>query len=215
MRRLERDRIDLLLLHVNEMPIGEADAIFDELERLKDAGKLRAFGWSTDYSESALAVSARSSFLAVEYAMNVFFGAPRMQKVTRDQNLLSLIRSPLAMGLLSGKYDTKTVMPPNDIRASNETWMEYFQDGKPNPSFMRSLDAVRELLMTNGRTLVQGALCWIWGQDSNNVPIPGARTEEQIIGLAEALSFGALPDLVMSEIEDLVERNPEEPDRPR
>ena len=215
LRRLERDQIDLLLLHLNEMPVAEADAVFDELDRLKDAGKLRAYGWSTDYSESALAVSERPSFLAVEYAMNVFFDAPRMQKVTKDQDLISLIRSPLAMGVLSGKYDTNTIMPANDVRASRETWMEYFQDGKANPAFMRSLNAVRELLMTDGRTLVQGALGWIWGQASNNIPIPGARTEEQIKGIAEALSYGDLPVDVMNEIETLIERNPEEPDRSR
>lgn len=215
LRRLERDRIDLLLLHLNEMPIGDADAVFDELDRLKGAGKLRAYGWSTDYSESALVASARLNFKAVEYAMNVFCDAPRMQKVTQDQNLLSLIRSPLAMGVLSGKYDTKTVMPPNDIRASRETWMEYFQDGKVNPAFMQTLDAIRDLLTTDGRTLVQGALGWIWGQANSNIPIPGARTEDQIIGITEALSFGALPVSIMNEIEVLVDRNPDQPDRPR
>ncbi len=215
LRRLKRDQIDLLLLHVNEMPIREADAVFDELDRLKDAGRLRAYGWSTDYSESASAASTRPSFLAVEYAMNVFFNAPRMQKVTQDQNLVSLIRSPLAMGLLSGKYDTKTVMPPNDIRASREAWMEYFQDGQANPAFMQTLDAIRDLLTINGRTLVQGALGWIWGQANSNIPIPGARTEDQIAGIAEALSFGALPGPVINEIETLIERNLEQPDRPR
>lgn len=215
LRRLERDHIDLLLLHVNEMPIAKAEVVFDELDRLKDAGKLRAYGWSTDYSERALAVSARPNFKAVEFAMNVFFDAPRMQKVSQEQYLLPLIRSPLAMGLLSGKYDVSTMMPPNDIRASRETWMEYFQDGKANPALMRSLDAIRELLMTDGRTLVQGALGWIWGQSSNNIPIPGARTEEQIKGIAAALSSGALPVEVMDEIESLIKRNPLEPDRPR
>ena len=197
------------------MPVAEADNIFAELDRHVDAGKLREYGWSTDYADSALAASSRQNFKAVEFAMNVFFDAPRMQKVTQDQNLLSLIRSPLAMGLLSGKYDTNTVMPTNDIRASRETWMEYFQDGKANTEFMRTLAAVRELLMTDGRTLVQGALGWIWGQSNSNIPIPGARTEDQIFGIAEALSFGALPVPVMDEIEGLIERNPAEPDRPR
>lgn len=213
--RLERDRIDLLLLHVNEMPVAEAEAVFDELDRLKDAGKLRAYGWSTDYSESASAVSSRQNFKAVEYAMNVFFDAPRMRKVAKDEGLLSLVRSPLAMGLLSGKYNTDTAMPAEDVRASREAWMEYFRDGKPNPVFMRTLEAVRDLLTSDGRTVVQGALGWLWGRAESNIPIPGARTEEQIEGIVGSLSFGALPVEVMEEVEALIERNPLEPDRPR
>ena len=215
LKRLERDRIDLLLLHVNEMPVSEADAVFDEFDRLKDGGKVRAYGWSTDYSKSAAAASSRENFQAVEYAMNVFFDAPRMQNVAREQGLLSLIRSPLAMGLLSGKYDTTTVMPDGDIRASGADWMEYFNDGRANPDFMGVLDKVRDLLTSGGRTLVQGALGWLWAQDMTNVPVPGARTPEQIEGVAAALSFGALPTHILEEIETLIERDHLEPDRPR
>ena len=213
--RLERDRIDLMLLHVNEMPVSDAEAVFDELDRLKDAGKLRAYGWSTDYSDRASAVSSRQNFNAVEYAMNVFWDAPRMQRVAEDHGLLSLIRSPLAMGLLSGKYDANSVMPSDDVRASRETWMEYYRNGRANPAFLRKLDAIRDLLTSDGRTLVQGALGWLWGQAATNIPIPGARTEKHIEGIAGSLSFGALPGPVMAEIETLIERDPLEHDRPR
>ena len=119
------------------------------------------------------------------------------------------------MGLLSGKYDTKTVMPADDIRSSRESWMEYYQDSKANPDFMRTLDAIRDLLQSDGRSLVQGALSWLWGKADTNIPIPGARTPEQIEGIAQALSFGALPSDIMDEIEALTPRNPSEPDRPR
>ncbi|WP_299609641.1 aldo/keto reductase [uncultured Tateyamaria sp.] len=213
--RLERDRIDLVLLHVNDMPIAEADAVFDELDRMKDAGKLRAYGWSTDYSKSASAMASRENFAAVEYVMNVFFDAPRMQKVVQDEGLLSLIRSPLAMGLLTGKYDQNSVMASDDVRASRENWMEYYRDGKPNPDFIGKLDAIRDLLTSDGRTLVQGALGWLWGQSETYVPIPGARTEEQIEGITGALSFGALPVEVTEEIDTLIDRRSFEPDRPR
>ncbi|MEM7173630.1 MAG: aldo/keto reductase, partial [Pseudomonadota bacterium] len=213
--RLERDRIDLLLLHVNHMPVSEAEGIFDELEQLKETGKLGAYGWSTDYSESAAAFSSRDAFKAVEFVMNVFFDAPRMQKVVQDEGLLSLIRSPLAMGLLTGKYDQNAVMASDDVRASREDWMEYFRDGKANPDFLRKLDSVRELLTSDGRTLVQGALCWLWGQAATHVPIPGARTVEQINEITRSLSFGALPVNIMNEIETLIVRDRSEPDRPR
>ena len=47
---------------------------------------------------------------------------------------------------------------------------------------MKTLDAVRELLTTGGRTLVQGALGWLWAHGDTIVPVPGARTVEQIEG---------------------------------
>ena len=147
--------------------------------------------------------------------MNVFFDAPKMQKVASDQGLVSLIRSPLAMGLLTGKYDTTTRMPAKDIRASQEDWMEYFLDGKANPEFMQTLDTVRELLTTDGRTLVQGALGWLWAHGDTIIPVPGARTVKQIEGITASLEFGAVSEDVRAEIETLIERKPQEPDRPR
>jgi aryl-alcohol dehydrogenase-like predicted oxidoreductase len=215
LKRLERDRIDMVLLHVNEMPIAEAESVFDELDRLQAAGKIRSYGWSTDYSQSAAAVASRSNFAAVEYAMNVFFDAPRMQTAAKNAGLVSLIRSPLAMGLLTGKYDAKTVIPANDIRASREDWMEYFRDGKANPDYIKTLDVVRELLTADGRTLVQGALGWLWSQGENVVPVPGARTVDQIEGIAAALRFGPIDPTSMAEIETHIHRISEEPDRPR
>ena len=93
--------------------------------------------------------------------------------------------------------------------------MEYFADSRANPTFMKTLDAIRELLKSDGRTLVQGALGWLWAQAEANIPITGARTAQQIEGLSAALSMGALPAKVTTEIEALIEREPDQPDRPR
>jgi aryl-alcohol dehydrogenase-like predicted oxidoreductase len=160
-------------------------------------------------------MSDRASFVAVEHAMNVFFDAPKIQSALTDSHLTALIRSPLAMGLLSGKYGANDVLPKQDVRASGETWMEYYTDGKPNLDYLKKLDAIRDLLMLDGRSIVQGALSWIWAKGDANVPIPGARTVEQIQGLARALSFGPLPQSAMTEIETLISRDPDAEERPR
>ena len=214
--RLGRDRIDLLLLHQNELPVADADPIFDEMERARQAGKIRAYGWSTDFSDSAAATAGREGFVAVEHAMNVFFDAPRIQRVAKQQGLTALIRSPLAMGVLTGKYGPDAVMPAADIRAANQPWMEYFKGARANPDYLRTLDAVRDLLTAGGRSLVQGAIGWLWAKGAANIPIPGARTVEQIEGIAEALSFGPLPADAMAQIEAQIDREPDDtPDRAR
>lgn len=65
----------------------EAEAIFDGMEKVCQVGKILAYGWSTDFSESAAAVAGRDSFVAVEHAMNVLVDTPRMQAVVRENQL--------------------------------------------------------------------------------------------------------------------------------
>lgn len=204
--RLQRDRVDLVLLHLNELPVEQADVIFDELDKARDAGKIRAYGWSTDFSDSAAAMVNRSGFVAIEHAMNVLTDAPKIQSLIDDNDWRALVRSPLAMGLLSGKYRHGENMSNDDIRSAELQWMQYYKNAQPNPEYLDRFDKVRDLLQTGGRTPVQGALGWLWGKSPNNIPIPGARTVEQIEGLAAAVALGPLPEQVMIEIEAVVER---------
>ncbi|WP_298972546.1 aldo/keto reductase [uncultured Roseobacter sp.] len=205
--RLQRDRIDLMLLHQNGLAVDRAEAVFDEMEKARAAGKIRSYGWSTDFAESASALAKRKHFTAVQHAMNVFVDAPDMQQVADRHDLTALIRSPLAMGLLSGKYGKNDAVSADDIRATDNLMIRYFEGAKANPAFLTQLEKVRELLMSDGRSLVQGAICWLWAKNDRNVPIPGARTVEQITGIAGALAFGPLPELVMAEIEQAIERD--------
>ena len=214
--RLERECIDLLLLHQNAFPTALAEAIFDQMDRACREGKIRGYGWSTDFSESAAAVAERDGFIAVEHAMNVLFDAPSMQSVVRKTGLTALIRSPLAMGLLTGKYGRDAVMPVDDIRSTSNPKTDYFLDARANPTLLAQLDLVRDLLQTGGRSLTQGALGWLWARAENSIPIPGARTVDQIEGIAGALQFGPLPEEAMTEIEALIDREPAgAPDRER
>ena len=205
LKRLERESIDVVLLHPNTIPLEQAQFVFDEMEKARQLGKIKAFGWSTDYVANAKAMKDRDGFKVVEHAMHVLMDAPKMQSVLRDEGLLALIRSPLAMGLLSGKYTAKSTMPQDDIRATKQDWTGYYIDGKPNPEYLTRFNAIRELLQTDGRTTVQGALAWLWGKSANNVPVPGARNVEQVEGLAGAIAHGALSDTVMIEIDALLD----------
>ncbi|MBL4811133.1 MAG: aldo/keto reductase [Rhodobacteraceae bacterium] len=212
--RLGRDHIDLLFLHLNALPIAQAEPLFDAMESARAAGKIRAYGWSTDFCDRVVAMADRPGFVAVEHATNVLADTPRIRNVIRENQLTALIRSPLAMGLLGGKYGAEARVPANDIRASGRS--DYFKDAQADPVFLAKLDAVRALLTSGGRSLVQGALGWLWAKGDMIIPIPGARNVEQIEGIAGALAFGALPDHVMAQIETLIEREPEDtPDRAR
>jgi aryl-alcohol dehydrogenase-like predicted oxidoreductase len=215
LRRLRRGRIDLVLLHLNSLPIAEAAAVFDTLQAQRDAGRIAAYGWSTDYPDRAAAFQDRAGFVAIEHAMNVFFRADALMPVIEGHGLLSINRSPLAMGVLGGKVAADPRFSPDDLRGRTVDWMAYYKDGRVAPAFARQRDAVRDHLQTGGRTLAQGAIGWLWARSGATLPIPGFRTVAQVSDLARALDHGPLPASVMADIERVILREPEGPPRDR
>ncbi len=124
-----------------------------------------------------------------------------MIDVIEKNGLISINRGPLAMGLLTGKFTTEKTVGAKDVRGASLDWMVYFKDGKIAPEFAARLDAVRNLLTADGRTLTQGALAWLWARSSRTLPIPGFRTVAQVEENAGALQKGPLPQEAMDGID--------------
>jgi aryl-alcohol dehydrogenase-like predicted oxidoreductase len=204
-----------MLLHLNGMSVAKASPIFEAMEKARLAGKIRPYGWSTDFPASAAAMTAMPGFVAVEHAMNVLVDAPSMQATVAGHGLVALIRSPLAMGVLTGKYDESLAVSKDDVRSVNSERRDYFRDGKAVPHHLATLRAVRDLLQTGGRSLAQGALGWLMAKSDRNLPLPGARSVAQVIENAGALALGPLPDDVMRDIETTILREPESEPRAR
>ncbi len=109
------------------------------------------------------------------------------------------------MGLLGGKYTSgEARLPPGDVRTSNFEWISWFKDGKPTPEYARRLEAAREVLQSGGRTLVQGALAWLWARSPALVPIPGFKSEKQAVENARAMEKGPLTAAQMKQVAELV-----------
>ena len=205
--RLKRDCIDVMLLHLNDLPVEDARQAFDTLEELRQARQIEAYGWSTDFPESLAAVAKDyPGFTTVQHAMNVCLDNPAMSSCADALGLVRLIRSPLAMGVLTGKFDGDHQVPHGDVRRDAPDLQGNFEDGRPSPLRAKQLEAIRDLLTQNGRTLAQGALCWLLAKSPNNVPIPGAKTAAQAEENAGAIEFGPLDEPTMTEIETVIER---------
>ncbi|APO66993.1 aldo/keto reductase protein [Rhizobium gallicum] len=201
LRRLKRERLDLLQFHLNDFPLEASDEVFDVLEALKAEGKIDAFGWSTDFPDRAARHAGCKDFVSIQHTMNVFEPVPAMVDVVEKNGLLSINRGPLAMGLLSGKFTPEKTVGAKDVRATSLDWMVYFKDGRIAPEFAARLEAVRDLLTTGGRTPTQGALAWLWARSPRTLPIPGFRTVAQVEENAGALEKGPLPRDVMARID--------------
>ncbi|WP_116132361.1 aldo/keto reductase [Tropicimonas sp. IMCC34043] len=215
LKRLGRERIDLVFLHLNDMPPDEAAPIFDAMEEARKEGRIGGYGWSTDFPESVASLQEWPGFVAVQHTMNLWFPASRMIETVERHQFLSVNRMPLGMGVFSGKYDAGARLPKGDVRTNSFGWMDYFRDGEATPEVLAALDAVRELLQSGGRTLAQGALGWILARSGATCPIPGIRTEAQAVENAAALDFGPLPQTVMDEIEAIIPRPDEGEPRAR
>ena len=214
-RRLDRDSLDLLFCHLNTGDIDQMLRLFDRLDDHIAAGRVKSYGWSTDFPDRAEAVAGRENCVAIQHAMNVFFDAPSISAVIEKHGVASFNRGPLAMGLLTGKFSADSQLPDDDIRSNDMDWLDYFKGGKPSPALLAKIEAVGDLLKSGGRTLGQGALAWLWGKNPRTLPIPGAKTVAQAQQNAEALSFGPLPADVMAEIETLIDRPDEGEPRER
>lgn len=207
LRRLNTDYIDLYQFHDNAFPALQAAPIRDTLEGLVRAGKIRAYGWSTDFPERAEIFAQGPSCSAMQFQLNAMDDNPAMLELCEKHNLAALNRGPLAMGLLTDKYIGGIKVASDDVRGEKSPdWMKYFKNGLPNPEWSARRDAIREILTSHGRTLAQGALAWIWARSENTLPIPGFRTVMQVQENAGAMLFGPLTQEQMDEIDRLLER---------
>jgi aryl-alcohol dehydrogenase-like predicted oxidoreductase len=207
LRRLDTDHIDLYQFHQGGYPLELAGEVRDTLEELVAEGKIRAYGWSTDDLVRARSFAEGQNCASVQHQMNVLDDAGPMVALCEELNLASINRGPLAMGLLTGKYRADSKLGDDDVRgAQGPAWMKYFSDGRPNPEWFQKVEAIREILTSGGRSLVQGALAWLWARSDKTIPIPGFRTVAQVEENCAAMRFGPLDAEQMSEIDALLER---------
>jgi aryl-alcohol dehydrogenase-like predicted oxidoreductase len=208
LRRLDTDYIDLYQFHDNGYPADKAAPVRETLEDLVQEGKIRAYGWSTDFVDRATVFAEGENCTSIQVELNVIDDNPEMVAFCEQQDLAAINRGPLAMGLLTGKYSPQTVVATDDVRGQKSPdWMKYFKDGQPNPEWMARREAIVGILTSEGRTVAQGALAWLWGRTQQTLPIPGFRTVAQVEENAGAMDFGPLNPQQMEQIESILDRS--------
>ncbi|WP_328631227.1 aldo/keto reductase [Streptomyces sp. NBC_00356] len=200
--RLGTDYVDLYQLHLSDADPERAALLRDACEDLVGEGLIRAYAWSTDDPERAAVFAAGPHCAAVQHRCNVLQDAPEMLALCEEFDLASINRSPLAMGLLTGKFAPGMTLATTDIRSAPPAWLPGFAvGGGVDPEWLARVEAVRSVLTSRGRTLAQGALAWLWARSSRTVPIPGFRTVAQAEENAGALEFGPLSAGELAEID--------------
>ena len=204
LRRLGTDYVDVFQLHVGGLRIERALEVRDVLEGLVQDGTIRTYGWSTGQVDAVRRFAEGPGCGVVQHGLSVLDrGEEAMLGLCEELHLGSINRSPLGMGLLTGKFTARDTFARDDVRSAAQ-WHPGFADGRPSPAYLGRLEAVREVLTSGGRTVGQGALCWIWARSELTVPIPGFKTVRQVEENAAAMQHGPLAANQLDEIDAIL-----------
>jgi aryl-alcohol dehydrogenase-like predicted oxidoreductase len=183
LRRLRTDYIDLYQVHEwdGQTPLEET---LDTLDTLVRAGKLRYVGCS-NYAGwqllKALGIADRRGYerfasQQIHYSLQAREAEYELVPAALDQGLGILVWSPLAGGLLSGKYRRDREAPAGSRHLTG--WDEppvYDED-----ALYDVVDALVEVAEGHGVSAAQAALAWLLGRPGVSSVIIGARTDEQL-----------------------------------
>jgi aryl-alcohol dehydrogenase-like predicted oxidoreductase len=197
LQRLNTDYIDLYLFHCNAYDAHLAKALVPMMETLVDNGMIRAYGWSTVNPDRARTFIEGPHCTAMEYHYNIFERNAEMLALCEEFDQANIIRGPLAMGLLTGKF-SKSSKVPNDIRAAWD-----MQEGRQAKQ-LEMLEMINDILIRDGRTLTQAALGWLLALGPQVIPIPGFKTEKQVEEISQTLQYGPLSNKQMTEINKIL-----------
>jgi aryl-alcohol dehydrogenase-like predicted oxidoreductase len=184
LKNLGTEAIDLLQLHCPPNDVYYNPDVFQVLEDLVAAGKLRHYGVSVKSPEEALKAMDFPNLQSVQIIFNMFRTRPAElffeQAIKRRVGILA--RVPLASGLLSGKLTRQTTFAADDHRQFNRHG-EAFDVGETfaGVDYETGLAAVEEVraVCPQGMTLAQFALRWILMFDAVSCAIPGAKRPAQ------------------------------------
>jgi aryl-alcohol dehydrogenase-like predicted oxidoreductase len=193
LKRLGRDFVDLYQLHNPSRRIISDGRIFETLDRLKEAGKIRHYGVSVHSVVEGLACLSNGKPDTIQIVYNFYSQlqsdnpAEELFPLAKDQNIGIIAREPLANGFLTGRQRLDAQYEPGDIRAS---WPSNYRAHKI------SLAESLRFLEQPGRTLAQAALRFVLDETAVATAIVGIKTPEQA---RENLAASDLPELNQAE----------------
>ncbi|MGD8239832.1 MAG: aldo/keto reductase [Armatimonadota bacterium] len=181
LHRLRTDWIDVMLCH--EGNIEDPSVYLEAFEVLKQRGRIREYGISTDSIEVLQRFNANGtcSVVQVNYSLLNRRAEAEVLPYCEEHNIGVMIRGPLAQGLLSGRYTTDSVFT-DSVRS------KWNPDGEQRADFEAKAATVERLkqAVEPGEEMVTAALRFTTSPGADPVSIPGPKSPEQAIMNAAA-----------------------------
>jgi aryl-alcohol dehydrogenase-like predicted oxidoreductase len=190
MKRLHTDYLDIVLMHnpPREMMDGRIASQYEEFEKLKAEGIIRAYGVSLDWREELELVLDTTKSNAAEVFFNALYQEtlPAFQKA-QDRGMGLIIKVPLDSGWLSGKYRAN-----HKFEGVRDRW-------SPEVLERRSILVEKfAALVPEGTSMAQAALQFVLAQPQVSTVIPGAKSVEQALANFAAADRQLSPETVQA-----------------
>ncbi len=196
LRRLGTGYIDVYQDHVWWDENTEVFAT--ALRQLKEQGKVRFIGLSANdfnYIKHFDEACGGMDTLQLDYSLLNRGPERDVLPYCQERNIGTIVRGPLAMGKLTGKFTPDTTFPEGDIRRG---WVE----GNNRQNFLHDLERVEKLRFltggsgngSTGRTMAQAALAYVLAHPAVSTIIPGAKNPRQVEDNAMAAAHPLNPE---------------------
>ncbi|MBK8018276.1 MAG: aldo/keto reductase [Betaproteobacteria bacterium] len=195
LKRLRLDHVDLYQIHGMDQ-VTPLDETLRALEDIVRSGRVRHIGVSNHAGwqiMKALGISERQGWNRFESVQAYYSIAGRelereILPVARDQSLSVLVWSPLAGGLLSGKFSENEAGP----EGARRTTFDFPPIDRPRA--FRCVEAMRPIAQSRGVSVARIALAWVLHQAGVTSVIVGAKSQEQLADNIAAAEISLTPD---------------------
>ncbi len=192
LERLKTDYVDLYQCHRydEDTPLEETMAALTEVVK---EGKARHIGfseWPVEQIEASLARVGGSPsierWVSSQPQYSILWRGPEAEVIPlcEREDISQIVWSPLAQGVLTGKYSPGQP-PPQDSRAASES-MSDFIGWLVEPRVLEAVERLRPVAEQAGLTMPQLALAWVLRQENVASAIVGASRPEQVHANASA-----------------------------
>jgi aryl-alcohol dehydrogenase-like predicted oxidoreductase len=182
LKRLRTDYVDLYQCHRYD-PNTPLEETMEALTRAKQSGKVRWIGfseWSPDQIEASIALKGVEHFVSSQPQYSLLYR--RIEKkvipISAANGISQIVWSPIAQGVLSGKYLPGAKIPDH-TRASSDAMGGFIKSWLETP-VLEAVQKLKPLAREAGCTLTQFALAWVLREPNVASAIVGASRPEQL-----------------------------------
>jgi aryl-alcohol dehydrogenase-like predicted oxidoreductase len=182
LHRLGAEFVDLYQCHWwdEDVPLAET---LEAMTGIVEAGKVRYVGcsnWSGEQIQRAIDLAREHGYVKIvssqpEYSLLHREPEEDVIPASRDNGVSQIVYSPLAQGVLSGKYAPGKTASDGTRASARAEWMEYFKD-----DVLERVQRLRPIADGLGITIAQLALAWILHEPNVASAIVGASRPEQL-----------------------------------
>lgn len=197
LKRLKIDHVDLYQCHRYD-PDTPLEETMDALSEIVKQGKVRWLGfseWSPQNIEDVMALTGVEKFVSSQPQYSMLWRRPEAKVIplSAANGVSQIVWSPLAQGVLSGKYAPGAELPA-DTRATSDEMSGAMQNWL-KPDILEAVEKLKPLAAEAGCTLTQFALAWVLREPNVASAIIGASRPAQVDENAAASDLSVDPGL--------------------